>query len=668
MYSTRRLNYLFNTLRTALAFGLVASWLFKAYFVPMSVHAADEVAGVLMPLVSPTYAVHIDASQTGISGVCIGCSVSNKNNVTDNDTGNAASITIPVGVGATGSIAVEDTTNTFPAEYFAGFVISDTSGLGTQLLNAITISTFNDGALQETKHGGSLLDAPLFSGQRTIGFTTTKPFDEIRVTTRSVAGLLAKIDIYYAAVRAPIFVTSVVQPAYNVQVDTTIGGTCVLCSVSGANNVIDSDTSNAASINIPVGVTGTGMIAVHDVVNTFPASSFAGFVISDTSGLGTQLLNAVTISTYNDGALQETQTSGNLLDLPIATNQATVGFITTKPFDEIRVTVGSVAGLLANINVYQAVVSQAPSTDNDGDGIPNAVEGTGDVDGDGIPNYQDTDSDGDGIPDSVEAGSTPTNPVDTDGDGTPDYLDTDSDNDKVPDKIEGATADTDNDGTPNYRDNDDDGDGVLTVGEDRNGNGDPTDDDSDHDGISDYLDPDPVTDFDGDGIPDAIDTDDDNDGIPDVNEGNGTVDTDGDGTPDSRDTDSDGDGIPDKTEGTSDPDGDGIPNYLDPDSDGDGIPDKVEGISDTDGDGIPNYLDPDSDGDGIPDKVEGTGDVDGDGIPNYLDLDSDGDGIPDSVEGAGDSDGDGIPNFLDPDPTVSVQQFKAVLPIVIKPQ
>ncbi|HFD32363.1 MAG TPA: hypothetical protein ENJ28_06640 [Gammaproteobacteria bacterium] len=41
-------------------------------------------------------------------------------------------------------------------------------------------------------------------------------------------------------------------------------------------------------------------------------------------------------------------------------------------------------------------------TDSDGDGIPDDVEGTGDLDNDGIPNYLDLDSDGDGVPDEVD--------------------------------------------------------------------------------------------------------------------------------------------------------------------------------------------------------------------------------------------------------------------------
>ena len=48
--------------------------------------------------------------------------------------------------------------------------------------------------------------------------------------------------------------------------------------------------------------------------------------------------------------------------------------------------------------------------------------------------------------------------------------------------------DTDEDGIYNYLDDDDDGDGVLTIDEDANGDGDPTNDDSNGNGIPDYLD------------------------------------------------------------------------------------------------------------------------------------------------------------------------------------
>lgn len=50
--------------------------------------------------------------------------------------------------------------------------------------------------------------------------------------------------------------------------------------------------------------------------------------------------------------------------------------------------------------------------------------------------------------------------------------------------------DTDGDGIPDYVDIDDDGDGILTKNEDANGDGNPMNDDSDGDGIPDYLDKD----------------------------------------------------------------------------------------------------------------------------------------------------------------------------------
>jgi len=104
-----------------------------------------------------------------------------------------------------------------------------------------------------------------------------------------------------------------------------------------------------------------------------------------------------------------------------------------------------------------------------------------DVDGDNIPNSRDLDSDGDGIPDNIEAqttagytapGNTVDNttgintsygsgltPIDTDADGTPDYLDTDSDNAQDNDTTEaGVTlsgADADNDGLDDGIDTDD---------------------------------------------------------------------------------------------------------------------------------------------------------------------------------------------------------------------
>jgi chitodextrinase len=112
-----------------------------------------------------------------------------------------------------------------------------------------------------------------------------------------------------------------------------------------------------------------------------------------------------------------------------------------------------------------------------------------------------------------------------------------------------------------------DGDGVPNIEEDVNDDGNPHNDDSDSDGLSNYLDPDD----DDDTIPTCIE-------ISDGNQYGQDVDTDG--TPNYLDTDSDGDGLMDYEEGTGDHDGDGIPNYLDPEDRQ--APSKVENLTASD--------------------------------------------------------------------------------------
>jgi hypothetical protein len=333
-------------------------------------------------------------------------------------------------------------------------------------------------------------------------------------------------------------------------------------------------------------------------------------------------------------------------------------------------------------------------TDDDGDGIPDVLEGDGsvDTDGDGIPDSRDSDSDNDGIPDSVEKGSGPA-PVDTDGDGIADFRDLDSDNDGINDVREAGGTDANGDGRADGPPN------SKGIPSSAGPNGITNPPDTDGDGRKDYVD----LDSDGDSVPDlwengnkaadtngdgflsaadgAMDTDHDGimspvDGLPnswgDASD-SAPKDTDNDGTPDYKDLDSDNDGITDLVEAGRDPaaidtNNDGKVDDQ-TDADGDGIADPVDtndsqfggaqpttGLTDTDGDGIPDVIDTDDDNDGIPDVDEGDGsiDTDGDGIPDSRDSDSDNDGIPDALELAnaingGDTDGDGVKDWRDLD-------------------
>jgi len=322
------------------------------------------------------------------------------------------------------------------------------------------------------------------------------------------------------------------------------------------------------------------------------------------------------------------------------------------------------------------------TSDIDGDGIPDVVDGAKDIfgdsrkdsDGDGVADIYDLDDDNDGILDTVE-NATASNGGDTDGDGIPDSLDLDSDNDGILDieesghggidadgdgRVDGSYGDngfadeleegdetgnplsipldTDGDGIPNFQDVDDDGDGVLTsteIIED-----------------TDYLDmcslqlssqtlPTSVQwklgDCDGDSLTNGYELDRDDDGVPD--------DFDGDGISDVFDTDDDNDGVPtivELAEKTNPFDKD---KFVD--SDEDGIPDYVEVVND--------YSTSDADGDGILDSEETPSnpyaDNDNDGIPAYLDDNDDDDTIgndDDAVEPEFDVDNDGEAEFQSP--------------------
>ncbi|MDI3283423.1 hypothetical protein [Polyangium sp. 15x6] len=325
--------------------------------------------------------------------------------------------------------------------------------------------------------------------------------------------------------------------------------------------------------------------------------------------------------------------------------------------------------------------------DTDGDGIPDFAEGTLGTD----PN--DADTDDDGIPDGEE----PSANVDTDGDGLINALDPDSDDDGLLDGTEvgngcsgpgidpaaghciadgdmGATKtnpldpDTDAGGVSDGAE-DKDRDGVVDANEtnpnDGNGADDPTNTDTDGDGLSD--------DFETGIGTDPNDADSDDDGLPDGEEPNPTLDSDGDGLTNPLDPDSDNDGLADGTElgkdcsnpatdpaaGNCVPDGDmgaTTTSPLDADTDDGGVSDgsedkNLDGVVDPDetnpkaGNDADDSTNTDTDGDGLSDAVEGTLGSD----PN--DADSDDDGVLDGEEPnpANDTDGDGIKNVLDPD-------------------
>lgn len=144
------------------------------------------------------------------------------------------------------------------------------------------------------------------------------------------------------------------------QVRTGINGICVGCSVTGTGNIIDANTTNSGTINILAGLATSGRVSVLSTRRVFPAGIRTGFVIQDNGLLGTALFNGTTVKTYLDGNLQETANVTGLFDLPLlTTGYQSLGFITTKPFDEVQLDATNLAGLLINVGVSYAFVSAA---------------------------------------------------------------------------------------------------------------------------------------------------------------------------------------------------------------------------------------------------------------------------------------------------------------------
>ncbi|WP_343329402.1 T9SS type A sorting domain-containing protein [Polaribacter staleyi] len=125
-------------------------------------------------------------------------------------------------------------------------------------------------------------------------------------------------------------------------------------------NAITSSTSDYTSTNSDSDLTITSLL-------TMPAGSYAGAKIRSNSLLSSisnllSFLNGVTITTYNGITLQETHVVSNdtslmLLDLT-SSNPYNVGFVTTKPFNKIRITydTGLIGSLTTSLIVYNAFV------------------------------------------------------------------------------------------------------------------------------------------------------------------------------------------------------------------------------------------------------------------------------------------------------------------------
>ncbi|QQV02256.1 MULTISPECIES: hypothetical protein [Chryseobacterium] len=314
---------------------------------------------------SNNYSSMTVANQTGL----FGDSWSNKNNLIDKNTGNAASWSAIL-LGSSWIEARNASGSTFPAGSYAGFVVGDLDlvSLGASM----KVATYNGTTKQEEVNFSSLVGTILDGGgKRKVGFFTTKPFNRLRLTVNAGLTLVFTANAYYAEVVKPCAgaalacntTTDITRTNYGAIVEPSRTGMSglFLGSVSNADNVANANVSDFATITINTGVAASGSISIRNIGDTFPAGTYAGFDVENQSLINAQFFNNITLKSYKNGVLQETVSGSNLLmglgsDAIASTGRSVVGFLTTKAFDELQITVNSLATInIGNTKVYKMI-------------------------------------------------------------------------------------------------------------------------------------------------------------------------------------------------------------------------------------------------------------------------------------------------------------------------
>jgi hypothetical protein len=173
----------------------------------IDVSLASPSYGSPVALTSASYGATIAAGHTGTSGVlCLvpaNCTISNTANLVDTNLTNAGNISMLVGVGGTGAIAVQ-ANQTISAGSKVGFLLNNGGGLiDLSIFSTLTIRTYKAGVAQEAKSGDGILAVSLFggAGDNLVGFTASKDFDEVQVELGSLAAVAVNMNVGYAYIQ-----------------------------------------------------------------------------------------------------------------------------------------------------------------------------------------------------------------------------------------------------------------------------------------------------------------------------------------------------------------------------------------------------------------------------------------------------------------------------------
>jgi|GEM_PF-1327661 len=284
----------------------------------------------------------------------------------------------------------------FPAGTEVSFITS-AGLLNVSLFGGLELTTYNGNTQVSQKSGRSLLGISLLGGKDKIGLVSEGAFNRVRLTVSgvnlsvltSILGADATVSVYYAEVMVPkagvfnpnecnaeVRINQTDFPAVaNYTSPALLGGIAnadavnLINSMSNVANVVSSDVDDYASLSpLNVTVLGDTYLSVKLLAGTIPNNTYAGFEISNTIGLlsNVNLLGGITIQAYNNGTLVQEEGSFNLLSgtvIGTETERHTVGMLVTNgEYNELRLKFGnavlSALATLGETRIYGVVVKQ----------------------------------------------------------------------------------------------------------------------------------------------------------------------------------------------------------------------------------------------------------------------------------------------------------------------
>ncbi|WP_242177212.1 GEVED domain-containing protein [Polaribacter marinus] len=351
-------------------------------------------------MTSPNYALEIDdVGASGLNINLLGNNGINPENVIDANQENHASLnggTIGVNALATSYLSVkkqlayddaDGILEPFSAGTYAGFNVTLANLADVGVLDNIIITTYlNDVEKESSASTTNLIDAPVLgAATQNRGFVTTTAYDEIRITVSKPVGVsLGEVQVNYPIIKKycsydtatgnPLDCNTTVpwtNTDFPVEVYTpgNLGLVGAGMAIDGLDNIINSSTTDYAELGLNIAAGEALEIGVYDVLDNYTDSHFVGFDIETASILDVNLLNNISISTYIDGSNTVVETKSGaamLLGAPIleGANKQTIGFVSSLPFDEVRIKFSSTVGAnLGTIKIYNSFIQKMCPTD-----------------------------------------------------------------------------------------------------------------------------------------------------------------------------------------------------------------------------------------------------------------------------------------------------------------